>query len=487
MLKKIVQIKAEDWEKALSFDKEIFTNGIFKIFSNCNPFFNKGNFQPVQTPTQLGSGTINTSKVIRSILTVYTSNLPQFYVWADDGKVYITDGASLTDVSAQIASGSYTHREAQIWLNKIIYIKDTEARANAIPLASGSDVQILTGLTTGPHPFTIGADRYGYIGNGNNVAKLVIATGTVGNSTSVATSLESGYIVRKLINDGRYLVWIADNATVTATTQKFSCIVAFWDMAKSTFDQIYEFQDNYIAGAEIIGDVIKIVTPSGIWITNSNTRPKLILPFQNSSSTILNTEVPLDFHCTTIFEKNILLWGSSLTSGNNSIYGYGNFIYGKPDRLFQPYTVTSNPITALATNDNDTVVAVGTSGSVKLYILNNSGTNESAVANTAGIVLPQPFNYHHARIVTRLPISSGNSVALKILNSNSTKTIKASEAKTNTTDSGEKNLIFDHTAAGDGTDVKAFDEISDIEITTNVAIKSFELWGEAEDERASYG
>jgi hypothetical protein len=89
--------------------------------------------------------------------------------------------------------------------------------------------------------------------------------------------------------------------------------------------------------------------------------------------------------------------------------------------------------------------------------------------------------------VLKSPISSGNSVSLQILTSNSTKTILASSTKTNTTDSGERNLIFDHVAAGDGSDVRQFDDISDVKLTTNVAVHSIIIYGDVVDDRGSYG
>lgn len=488
---KILEVKAEDWEKGLSSDQETFTNGIFKVFSNIYPFFRKGSLFPIEIATELGSGTISTSNAIRQIMPVYTGGLPQFYVWEDNSKVYLTDGASVTDASAAITTVTSTHREAVIWKSKIIRAVNGTAYSNAIPLSS--DTVALTGLTTGPHPGCIGADRNLYLGNGNNVAKITDPTTPGSNSTSVAASLETGYTVRQLINDGRYLVWLADDAGTNLSTSqiKNSCIVAYWDMAKSTFDQVFEFKDSYIASAEIVGDVIKIFTPSGIYITNVATRPKLVWTF-GSSKSVGADDRPTDSHCSTVYRQNFLLWGSGKTTGNSPVFAYGNEAVGKPDRLFQHFTATSNSITALGTDNNNVLLGMSVSGTSKLYILNSgSGTRETATANVAGISLPRPYKYAYTKVVLRSPIASGSTVTLKLLNSPSTsstgaKTIKASEAKTNSTDSGAKVLFFDHTSANDGTDVISFDEISDIELTSNVAIKSFTVYGYPTDERNSH-
>lgn len=494
-VKSIIKIKDTDWEKSLSYDTETFTNGVFKVLSNVNPFVRKGNLQPTVTVTAItgsaGGTAIDTTREIRAIIPIGNS---QFYALADYSKLYLIDFTTPTAPTADDKSGGITavNGVAQgmtLWKNGIVYIVNGIAEYNANPVASGSKVVLLTGATALDNngiivPMCVGADGLLYIGNKHNVARCTVATGTAGNDKTVAAALETGFYVRALINDGRYLVWIADDAGL----QGGRCLVAFWDLAKSIFDQLYEFDGIKIGSAELIGDVIKIVTPNGIYITNFTNKPKLLVPFGTtvnpaSSSTLSTSSYSSNAYGSINFGGNILMWNTG-----TKVYGFGNKYIDKPDRLFQPYTITGATTTdALGTDGNYILWSGVISAQVKLYNLTASATNNTSVANVASIVLPQPYSYDHTKVVLRSPITSGDSVSLKILTSGGTKTIKASETKTNTTDPGEKNLIFNHTSAGDGTDVKAFDEISDIELTTNVPIRDMEVFGTPTDDRSSYG
>lgn len=476
---KIFEIKTSDWEKALSVETENFVGGIFKVFTNCDPFYRNGNFQPTLAPVEIGSGTISSSLQIRAIMPYYSSGNSKFYALANDYKLYDINPATptVTDVSAQIFSGTGSAHVLAQFKGRLIYIVDDKVRSNIIPVSSGSDVSILTGLTGGSYTFTRGADGYGYIGNGNNVAKIVSESTTTNNTTTVAVSLETGYVVRKLVNDGRYLVWIADNNTGA----KGSCVVAFWDMAKSVFDQIYEFQDYGIAGAELISGAIKIITKSGIYVCNFSTPPRMVFPF---GGTVTSSDIPYNSYagCTTVYKNNILSWVN--TTGK--IFGYGTNINGKADKLFQLNKIASaSAVDSMGTDNTYIVVGAVVSGSVKMYLIGSGSTYNTSVANVAGFALPQPYTFAYAKVVLRSPMSSGNSVSIKLLSGGSTKTIKASETRTYSTDPNEQNLIFYHTSAGDGSDVQRFIEITDIELTSNVAIKTLEIHGDPTDEKST--
>lgn len=486
-LKKIFEIKPDDWEKALSYENEIMSGGVFKVFSNVNPFVKQGNLQP--TPASVCVGTFG-GIIIRAVVPVFATS-SKFYALGDGSKLYLIDVANstITDVSAQITANTGQAFFIDRWKDKLIYSVDGVVECNTIPVSSASKQVLLTGLTGTTQPFCVGPDGNAYIGNQNNLAKLTVATGTASASNlAVAASLETSFIVKQILNDGRYLVWIADNQ-VNSGGNRNRCVVAFWDTAKSVFDQLYEFVDSKINSAEIVGDIIKIITPAGIYHCSFLQRPKLVVPFGGS---VAITETPTTHNATVVHQGNFLLWGVAAGGTSNKVYALGNKLSSKPDRLFQPHTVTnSGNIDAIASDDTDILLFTIIGGSYAGYSLNRNATNNTSVANVAAFSLPAPFTFHHARVVLRNPITSGDSVSLKLLNSpNSSsagqKTIKASETKTNTTDSGEQYLIFDHTSAGDGTDIKAFSEISDIELTTNVPIRSLQIWGTPDDERGSY-
>lgn len=482
-MKKLFEIKFGDWEKALSYETTDFVNGVFRQFTNCDPFNGQGSFTPVNSYAELGAGVISGTKAIRKILPVYATAGPgQFYALADDYKLYLidTDG-TVTDKSAEILSGTAAAVDMVVWKNALAYATSGGVRTNGIPVASASDASLLS--VTPTSNLCIGPDRNLYVGVSNNVA-FVKASGT---GVAVATSLETGNIVRKLLTDGRYLVWIADNGTLP--NGKNIITVAWWNLATSTFDQIYQFGGGTVYSAEKMGSVIKILTYKGIWHTNLATEPYLAVPF---GGTVATSDIPFNAYATGSVGKhkgNFMFWGTYQSSGN--IYAIGNKLVTKPDRLFQMGTSPQISITAIESNDTKFIVAAGTaSGSVgvKLYNLRGSASLETSVANVAGFSLKgRAYTFHSARVILKSPVSSGNSVSLQILTANSAKTILATSTKTNSTDTGERNLVFDHVEAGDGTDVRAFEDMSDVKLTTNVAVHSIEIWGDEVDARGSYG
>lgn len=489
MIKKLFEVKYGDWEKGLSYEAGVFNNGIFKTFTNTDPFENAGAFVPTQGTTEIGSGVISTSKSIRKILPVYVSEADQFYCLADDYKMYRIDYLPpVVDVSAQIGTGTATAIDMIKWKGGLVYAMSGEVRYNAIPVASGSDVQILSASPTSN--LCLAPDRAVYVGISNNVGKISSSAGTSGNTTSVATSLESNNIVKKLIADGRYLLWIAD-AETTSPSGEGLITLAWWNMAASTFDDIQEFEGGSFRGAEKVGNIIQLLTTNGLWEASiGNGRPVCRIAFGSNGETLTASDAPLSsyFHGSTgVHKENRMFWGTYQSSGN--IFCYGNKTSGKPPRLFQMGTSTDTAITAIASNNSKFVFATSgntASGTRKLYELRGSASLNTSIANLAGFSLGKPYTFHHARVVTKSPISSGNSVSLQILTANSAKTVLATSTKTNLTDPGERNLVFKHVAAGDGSDVRLFEDLSDVKLTTNVAINSLEVWGEETNNQNSY-
>ena len=487
---KIFEIRGAKWLSGLSLALSLPYGGLFRQASYFNPFQRIGFLEPTPAITELGSGTINTSKVIRHIIPFWkpAGSLPYAYVYADDNKLYETDFNNVTDVSAQINTATTTARGFGLWKSGVVYVQDTQARFNAIPVASGSDVQVLTGLTSAEHPTVVGSDKNFYIGDDDSVAKLTSSTGTSGNSIDVFL-LESGFKIRKLINDGRYLVILADNAVIkTNYAQKNRCQVLYWDMVKGTADYIYEFADGFIAGGEMIGDIIEFLTPSGKYITSAGTKPKLILPFieNTSSAVIASSNVPTSFSLITT-HRNILHWGVGNAPGEDPVYAHGSLAEGLPKITFNPYAVTglsaNKYLTAIGSNNSEFLMATGTGSSdVKLYSATLSSSNSSCVINICNIDFPQTFKFEFAKVILKTRISSGNSVALQILSEGDAKTIKSSETKTNTTDSGRKELTF----RPQGATAQFFDELSTIKLTTNVAVQALEIYGTPTTQQGQY-
>jgi len=479
--KKLFEVKFGEWEKSLSYETTVFVNGIFKTFSNCDPFVGRGAFVPTNAVSEIGSGVVDPAESIRVILPIYASGSGQFYALGDNYKAYLVDSSeTVTDVSAQVGTGSAAALDMKRWKNGVAYAMSTEVRTNAIPLASGSDTQVLSVNPTSN--LCIGPDRDLYIGVNNNVAYVRQAGGT---GTAVAASLETGNIVKKLISDSRYLLWVAYNGS--SPNGRDQIILAWWNLSSSAFDDIQEFEGGSLRGAEKVGNDILILTTTGIYLTRFGAgKPQLIVPFGGSVGT---TDVPVSdfFMGSEGCSKNTLFWGTNGSTGR--IFAYGNPVANSVKRLYQMGTSPDTNITALNTNNSKFLFATSGNTSVgtrKFYSLSGSSSINTAIANLAGFSLGKPYIFHSARVVLKSPVASGNSVSLQILTSNSTKTVCASATKTNSTDSGERNLVFRHTAAGDGSDVRTFEDLSDVKLTTNVAIHSLALYGFPVDERGSY-
>jgi hypothetical protein len=489
MPKKIFEVKFGEWEKGLSYETTDFVGGIFRTFTNCDPFEGRGAFTPTQAYTQIGSTPVDTGKTIRVILPVYASGGPgQFYALGDGYKMYLIDtNDTVTDVSAQIGTGSSSEVaiDAIKWNNKLLYAMSNELRQNVIPVSSGSDSRLIA--TSPTSNICIGPDRNAYIGISNNVGYVNIAGGT---GVAVAASLETNNIVKKLLADGRYLLWVADNGILSSGKDQIT--LAWWNMASSSFDDIQEFEGGSLRGARKVGNDILILTNTGIYITRFGAgKPQLIVPFGGSVST---SDVPLFNNFMGIegvYKENFFFWGTHQSSGN--IFAYGNKIGGQTRRLFQMGTSPDTAITALASNNTRFLFATSgntTSGTIKLYNLrDSSGSANTAIVNLAGFSLPKPYTFHSAKVILKTGIrqTPADSVSLQILTSNSTKTILASSTKNYSSDPNERNLIFDHVAAGDGSDVRQFDDISDVKLTTNVAVHSIIIYGDVVDDRGSYG
>jgi hypothetical protein len=496
MAKKILEIKGESFLKGLAYQKFSPYGGLFRQATNFSPFTTVGLATPSYAISDIGAGSPGViAKSIRKIVPVADGSNLDFYLWSDDATLYRLRGGTVTDVTSSYninTSITGTARGACLWKGKFVYVTEQQARRIDVGGAGGTEYLLVTLSSGYPHVPVLGADGNLYISNANNVAKLTSTTVSGSNSSTVAASLNADFTVRSLVNDGRYLVWFADNGAIdgptpgTTVSYKNRCIVAFWDLAKSVFDQIYEFEDSGIVGARMIGNVIKFITPSGVYETAFGLFPRKVFPFGLTADgwNIPRQDSPIfDSNLTTF--NNILHWGSANLGVTNPIYAYGNLLGNQKQIAFQPYTSTLNAsggITALGTGFDKFLVA----SNLKLYDVNASGTYSTSVFNLANIPLDKPYNFGYAKVILQSPISSGNSVALKIMTSNDARYVSASETKTNSTDPGVKALIFDGSANGSN-DVKAFNDISSLELTTNVPFYSICLYGTPEDDRGDYG
>ncbi|HUC20463.1 MAG TPA: hypothetical protein VMR98_03145, partial [Candidatus Polarisedimenticolaceae bacterium] len=263
-----------------------------------------------------------------------------------------------TDVTAQVSTtdGATTGiRGAALWKGKYIYSTATKIFSNDLPVLAASEVTILNGVSSSlvDHRFTTGADGNLYFTDVGSVGRITNTAGTSGNTFAAVTFSDASMVVRHLVNDGRYLVILADNNGGTAPTSYGSlptnrsrCQVLFWDMVKGNFEQIWELDDSYLIGGIHQDGAIYIFGSDNLYVCNIATPPRSILNFKGNSTITAKPTSPSQI---TRGRGSIYWTDGNTTSGQ--IYAYGSLIPGTPKIFYQPYTsASSDPLTALGFN-----------------------------------------------------------------------------------------------------------------------------------------
>lgn len=482
---KIFSIKGKDWMDGISLQPSLAVGGRFKTANNYDPFEVMGTMQPSLQWADITS-TIATDPV--TITPFNDSGTSKLYVQSESKLYEVLDGTpwTVSDETAEIDPQDASNlgvRGTAIYKNRYVYSLGTEIRSNTLPVASASDVQIWSsGFNTSGmwHPMVIGADKNLYVADRQRVIKIVSVTNTTGNVE--AATLETGFFVRHMVNDGRYLVLLADNngtgeANIPEVPENgnYRCQVLYWDMVKSTYDQIYEFQDSYlIAGAFLDGGVY-VFSGNGIYVCDIANAPRQIFSWKGNTSISGKPSNP--FQVTT--NNGSINWLSSTVGPK--IYAYGNPIPNEPKVFFNPYTIDANLElgTALATNGTNFYAATD---EPTLQILNSGSTRTSATIQTAYETLDQPYKFAYAKVVLRNKLSSGQSVTLGIQTQDGQVLISDNTTKSYTDgDVGAKQtLIFNQDTSGVSTYSDVFEDVSMI-LTTNANVLRVELWGYPQD------
>ncbi len=477
-MERILKISGEDWAKGISLQQTQMKGGIFFQASNFDPFERLGVMQPSRIAERYGNSQV--TKSIKYFTPFATGGIPYFYGYADDGsatamyQINAVTGA-VTDVSSNISTASSTARGTIIFNGLPIYAKNTDIRFyNKLLIdGSGSDASIITsGITSGDHPFTIGADLNLYFPNGNSVGRVTNSTPnstpTFVGTASVFT-LESTMNIRHLVNDGRYLIIIADENTGVGNLGNFRTVVAFWDYTSGTLTQRYDFISGGLIGGVLLEDGIYIFGYDGIYVTNISTSPRVIYPFKGNTS-VINYPNSVG---SIIKRGNSILWGSDA-----KVYGYGNLITGEKKIFYQPYVFDEN-ITALTaggfSSSSVDVVWSGSSGN-KLYAC-TSGTRNESFLLLSNVVFDKMYRFEYVKIVTRLPLSSGQSIDVKINSQAGGGVILNTTTKSFTNDGARQVLIYKPSPFAGSSDRSVFEELTSINIDSfKVPILSFEIW-----------
>lgn len=446
-MQKIIEWKNLDWIKGIAYHSTAMIGGLFSRMTGTNPFEQIGLLVPSVQPASITPTTttmLMTNVVASAVNYVYTHSNTKLYQILAASPYTQVDKTSLITVSGNILG-------AIIWNGKYVYGQAGSGHIRAVTLpAGGDDVEVLAGFaaTVSDYlPFCRGADSNLYFGYSQGlVGKLVIATGTTGN-TNQALQIDFTQTVRDLVNDGRYLVVISDsNAvnTVDRVTGNFKCQVSFWDMFKATCDYVYEVEDSYFVGAKIIDGVIHVIGKNGIYVTAAGSAPKLVRPFSDTNSNlgaVPQTPAQIGVHNGSIYWLN----GTANSNIGNIVSAYGNPLTGQQKIFYQPYTDTGSPSstqkTCMAFVGEQLWVADTTP---KIWVHNVAGgTKGTAQVSSLLLTMDRPYTYGYTKVVLDKPLVSGQSVAVTITSQSQGATItNETKAFSDASVGAKQTLIF---------------------------------------------
>lgn len=398
----------------LAFQRTSQLGGLFYSATNFDPFENLGIWQPALASVNYNSVAI--TKQIQYFANYTTGNIAYTYAFAGSGattalySIKSTDGV-ITDESAQITTTA-SARGMAVWSDtasatrSLVYATDTTLRANAIPVASASDIEILTGLNSAEHVMCKGADGNLYVTNKNLLARVTSTTGTSGNSANVF-AFDQNLIIRDIANDGRYLVIIADD-NAGSGLGTYNCMIAFWDYTSGSLTQRYDFKANGIISVKIMDGNAYVFSRSGLHVCNVSSFPRMVFPLSGNSS--LTGIYPPSSRAVAMRGADVILWASGA-----QVYGYGSLGVGDKKIMFNPVT-GSGTIVSLATQEKTSSimnVLMGNS-TPALHIQGISSTKSTSAITTSTFTLPQPYKLDYIKIIARDKLASGESISVQI-------------------------------------------------------------------------
>ena len=460
---KILEIAGNNWMGGISLHPNIAVGGLFRSASNFDPFERIGVYKPTVAPTQRGSATISTAGAFN--VGFSSGSISYFYSFGNSSAVYRvkTIDATVTNQSAQI-SGITTIRGAAKFKSRILYANDSTVKANALILALGSEVNILTGLNTANHVMQIAPDRNLYLTNLNSIGRITNIAGTSGNSATYLT-FEDDVVTRDLCTDGKHLVILGDrNELVPGSLGRFSCFVAFWNMKSQDLTQYWEFEDNAIYGMEAVEDEIIVFGSDNIYICSVNAQPRPLMLLRGIAN-ITSGNIPVG----SITRRGN---GQVLWSIQGKVYGYGRVHSSLPKILFQPYSLDSGNVTSLFT-DGATTWAM--SDENKLFDFSFGSRNSSTLFLT-DVDFKIPYRFAFAKVVLQVPLSSGLSVDLQISSQDGNKLITTNQSFDFATYGAKSSHIYYPKPLATSQAI-LFEEMVDFRITnTKTAVRRFEVW-----------
>jgi len=456
-MNKILEIKDSDFLKGESISTDSPYGGLFDRLENCDPFETPGLALPGLSPNNQTLAT--TPQFLTSFNSsgtnyIYAHSNTKLYQVLQDSPYTVVDKTSEIYQHLAIGTAAVTVGRV-IWKGKYVYITITSSTngyisANSLPVASGNDVLLKNGLGTATAtylPMEVGADGNCYFAYGQlTIGELTSATGTSGNSNLFY--IDEGYYIRELINDGRYLVILADNNTENMADRKtgsYKCKVYFWDMVQTdasgriTTDQTFDLNDSWITGGRYLDGGIYFFGNNGLYVCNSATPPRLIRPYATTSgfqSKPLNASQ-------VVATKGRIWWIDGTSTSKYDVLAYGNPITGQQKILARPFTrpIVAYLMTCLLISGDTVVMGTNQSG---LYFFTGT-TRGELVLTTINYNLPSPFTFDLVKITLSKPLAQANDFLQCVVISNDNQ-ISAETKSYNSANPNKQTFIFKRVA-----------------------------------------
>jgi len=441
-MQKILELKNEDWSKGISAQGNIPIGGLFQRLDGVDPFYNQGMAVPSLTPDEI------TTSVAPKFFTSYNSGGVDYVLWdsATTVKQILKDSPYTQVDKTSDLTFSSAHCGAIVWRGKYIYSQTGNGlRSNSLPVAIGNDTNLINSwqYAIDCTPMTIGADGNLYCGDGDRLHQVTNETGTSGNSNYL--QIDTGFTIRDMINNGRYLVVLADNnvrLTADRRVGNYRCRVYFWDMIKTTSDIIYDLDDSYLSAGEQLDGNIYFFGYNGLYVCNEATSPKMVRPFVSFNG--ISRAKPLTPY-QLVKSKGSIYWidGSNNTLYNGYVYAYGNPTNGLTKIFYKPHINLNGG----QTNAEYVLQVIGDqfwvgTAQPRIWVQNIGSTRGVATITSLDKIFPQPYRYELTKVVLSQPLSTGQSVTCEVTGANGAKTISASETKSYSASNPRQVLIF---------------------------------------------
>jgi hypothetical protein len=492
---KILEYKNLDWMKGISSQANVPVGGLFQYIQGCDPFEPGygGLAMPSLVPANQTLGT--TPKFLLNYLdSVASASMLNILTNSNLYRVLKDSPYTVTDVTAQISANvAYpgtliSYNGHTIYKGKYIYVTGTNAavsyqiQANSLRVASGSDVNI--GLAVQPtgtsyfntnfgnftFRFCQGADGNLYFNLPEGVGEITNVTGTSGNTNAAITTgkIDPGFIVRDLINDGRYLVILADNNGTNDSDKvdgDFQSKIYFWDMVQTdgngriVANTIWDIKDPYLIGGRFMENGVYFFGHNGFYVCNVATSPKLIRSYPSTVSTGVYGRPTNAYQIAN--SKGSIYWVDGTDTINGYVYAYGNPVTGQQKIFYIPYTQNGSIYqhTCLASIGNQFV-----SGTVQpgLFFFNVGSTRGHVVVKSLDTNTIQPYRFDYIKVSLGTPMVAGQSLQVIATSAGGTNTL-SSEVKSYATNNAKQTYLFRRTIVQSN----QAEKFEDIAVTVN--------------------